>query len=110
MLISPLFTTAVLKVQVAEHEERTRELAVRLGKLRQKALHPQFRFRLAVCLALTYYSDQIMEQHFFESASKYDKSGMRMMKMGARGNTKIEQARGGSNIECMRCLQIYGKP
>ena len=74
MLISPLFTTAVLKVQVAEHEERTRELAVRLGKLRQKASHPQFRFRLAVCLALTYYSDQIMEQHFFESASKYDKS------------------------------------
>ena len=77
MLISPLFTTAVLKKHVAENEERTQELAVRLGKVRQKASQPQFRFRLAVCLAITHYSDQIMQQHFSESASKHDESDRR---------------------------------
>ena len=74
MLISPLFSNAILQVHVAADEDKTKELAVRLGKVKEKAKHQQFKFRLAVCLAITHYSDQIMQQHFSESASKHNES------------------------------------
>ena len=80
MLIFTLFTSAVLKVQASEHKEKTKDLAVRLGKLRQKASHPQFRFRIAVTLAIAHYADQMMEQHYWEFACKHEKSNRQKVK------------------------------
>ena len=49
-------------------------------KLRQKASHPQFRFRIAVTLATAHYADQFMEQHYWESACKHDESDRQKVK------------------------------
>ena len=117
MLISPLSTTAVLKCKLLSMRKGLGssqlgwESCARRLHIHSSGSGLRSALRLLTTPIRSWSSTSLnLPASTTSPIADLDVCSMRMMKMGARGNTKIEQARGGSNIECMRCLQIYGKP